>query len=123
METAFHSSPAHSVAGALSHLARHMETGCPQAAELAIVLLEHVATDLDADAHLRAHAQELADVLDRDNQRDSPAKASTGTSMNVSTPLQSTELFRQENSVRIVHNDHIYQLRVTRENKLILTKP
>lgn len=51
--------PARMVAGALAHLARHMTTGCPRAAELAALLLERVAEDADADPHLRAHAREL----------------------------------------------------------------
>jgi hypothetical protein len=55
------------VAGALAHLARHMETGCPQAAYLAAMLLEKVASDPDADTHLRRHARELVDILDRDD--------------------------------------------------------
>ncbi|MBX3649355.1 MAG: hypothetical protein KF853_13270 [Rhodocyclaceae bacterium] len=58
--------PARMVAGALAHLARHMETGCPRAAHLAAMLLERVATDPEADAHLREHARELVDILERD---------------------------------------------------------
>ena len=65
----FHSeSPARMVAGALAHLATHMSTGCPRAAMLAAMLLEHVAADPDADSHLRNHARELADILERDPQ-------------------------------------------------------
>ncbi len=58
--------PARLVAGALAHLARHMTTGCPRAAERAALLLERVAADADADPHLRAHARELVDILERD---------------------------------------------------------
>lgn len=58
--------PAQMVAGALAHLARHMTTGCPRAAELAALLLGRVAEDRDADPHLRVHARELVDILDRD---------------------------------------------------------
>ena len=58
--------PARLVAGALAHLARHMTTGCPRTAELAALLLERVAADADADPHLRAHARELVDILERD---------------------------------------------------------
>lgn len=58
--------PARLVAGALAHLARHMTTGCPRAAERAALLLERVAADADADPHLRAHACELVDILERD---------------------------------------------------------
>ncbi|MCA1974449.1 MAG: hypothetical protein LDL44_16545 [Caenispirillum sp.] len=67
-ENALHAEPppARLVAGALAHLARHMTTGCPRAAELAALLLERVAADADADPHLRAHARELVDILERD---------------------------------------------------------
>ncbi len=58
--------PARTVAGALAHLAVHMETGCPRAAWLAAMLLERVAADPDADSHLRNHACELVDILERD---------------------------------------------------------
>lgn len=58
--------PARMVAGALAHLARHMETGCPRAARRAAMLLDRVANDPEADAHLRSHARELVDILDRD---------------------------------------------------------
>lgn len=58
--------PAHLVAGALAHLARHMTTGCQRAAELAALLLTRVAADADADPHLRAHARELVDIIERE---------------------------------------------------------
>lgn len=60
--------PARMVAGALAHLARHMETGCLRSAYLAALLLERVATDPEADDHLRRHARELVDILDRDGE-------------------------------------------------------
>jgi hypothetical protein len=62
--------PAQLVAGALAHLARHMTTGCPRAAELAALLLARVAADADADPHLRQHARELVDILERDQATD-----------------------------------------------------
>lgn len=58
--------PARMVAGALAHLATHMETGCPRAAYLAAMLLERIAADQEADVHLRAHARELVGILERD---------------------------------------------------------
>lgn len=64
--------PARMVAGALAHLARHMETGCPRAARRAAILLDRVARDCEADAHLREHARELVDILERDSA-DEPA--------------------------------------------------
>lgn len=67
--------PARTVAGALAHLATHMETGCPRAAWLAALLLERVADDPDADRHLRNHARELVEILERDPQ--TPATASS----------------------------------------------
>lgn len=60
--------PARMVAGALAHLARHMETGCPRSAYLAAMLLEKVASDPEADAHLRRHAYELVEILDREKR-------------------------------------------------------
>lgn len=58
--------PARTVAGALAHLATHMETGCPRAAWLAALLLERVAADPDADSHLRNHARELVEILEHE---------------------------------------------------------
>ena len=58
--------PARMVAGALAHLATHMESGCPRAAYLAAMLLDKVANDSEADDHLRRHARELVEILDRD---------------------------------------------------------
>lgn len=65
--------PSRMVAGALAHLAQHMETGCPRAAYLAAMLLERVAADPEADAHLREHARELVDILDRGHAREQAA--------------------------------------------------
>lgn len=65
--------PAHLVAGALAHLARHMTTGCLHSARVAALLLERVAEDGDADPHLREHARELVEILDRER----PASAAT----------------------------------------------
>ena len=65
-ESAGQQGPARIVAGALAHLAAHLSTGCPRAAWLAAMLLEGVAGDPAADSHLRNHARELAEVLERD---------------------------------------------------------
>ncbi|GAB1394458.1 hypothetical protein MASR1M60_26220 [Rhodocyclaceae bacterium] len=64
--------PARIVAGALAHLARHMETGCQRSAHLAAMLLEKVANDVEADDHLRRHARELVEILDRDGDSETP---------------------------------------------------
>lgn len=56
---------AHLVAGAFAHLARHVESGCPQAARLAALLLTRVADDPAVDPHLREQARELAETLER----------------------------------------------------------
>lgn len=64
--------PARIVAGALAHLARHMETGCQRSAYLAAMLLEKVANDVEADDHLRRHARELVEILDRDGENGLP---------------------------------------------------
>lgn len=58
--------PARMLAGALAHLAQHMESGCQRAAWLAAMLLEQVAADPNADTHLRQHALQLVDILERD---------------------------------------------------------
>lgn len=36
--------------------------------------------------------------------------------------IDSKELFKGEKIVRIIHANQVYTLRITRENKLILTK-
>lgn len=36
--------------------------------------------------------------------------------------INSKELLKNETSIRIVHNNEVYVLRVTKTNKLILTK-
>lgn len=66
--------PARMIAGALAHLAKHMETGCPRAAYLAAMLLEQIANDAGADDHLRAHARDLVDILERDETREKLAE-------------------------------------------------
>lgn len=86
--------PARMVAGALAHLARHMETGCQRSAYLAAMLLEQIANDTDADDHLRHHARELVEILDRDGENglsthetadDRPALASEARSVLMGT--------------------------------------
>jgi hypothetical protein len=62
-------SPVRIVAGALAHLARYMDRGCPRAAYLAALLLDKVANDSDADDPLRCHARELVEILERDQGR------------------------------------------------------
>lgn len=88
--------PARMVAGALAHLATHMETGCPRSAYLAAMLLEKVAADPEADDHLRRHARELVEILDRERNADSdfapattPAAASVAAS-SVSDPARTS---------------------------------
>jgi len=66
--------PARMVAGALAHLARHMETGCQRSARLAALLLDRVASDPEADDHLRRHARELVDILERDGEHGDAAR-------------------------------------------------
>lgn len=58
--------PARMVAGALAHLARHLQTGCPRASRLAAMLLARVAGDAEADGPLRTHAAELVEILERE---------------------------------------------------------
>lgn len=66
--------PARMVAGALAHLARHMESGCRRSAYLAALLLGRVAADPEADDHLRRHARELVEILERDGDLDAPGE-------------------------------------------------
>ena len=53
------------LAGALAHLAQHMESGCPRSAYLAAMLLEQIALDPSSDSHLRQHARQLVEILER----------------------------------------------------------
>lgn len=53
------------LAGALAHLAQHMESGCPRSAYLATMLLEQIALDPSADTYLRQHARQLVEILER----------------------------------------------------------
>lgn len=55
------------LAGALAHLARHMVTGCPRAGSLAALLLARIAAKPEADGHLRRHAADLAELLERED--------------------------------------------------------
>ena len=64
--------PACILAGALAHLAQHMESGCPRSAYLAAMLLEQIAVDPGADTHLRQHARQLVEILER-----SPGQSAT----------------------------------------------
>lgn len=54
------------VVGALVHLARHMQTGCPRSTALAIWFLARIAQNDAADEHLRGQAQALMEILERD---------------------------------------------------------
>ena len=36
--------------------------------------------------------------------------------------IESKELFKNDNAIRIVHSNEMYTLRITKSNKLILTK-
>lgn len=58
--------PLRILAGAMAHLARHMENGCARSAYLAAMLLEQIVADRHADAHLRQHAQQLVEILERE---------------------------------------------------------
>jgi uncharacterized protein (UPF0147 family) len=58
--------PDRMLAGALAHLAQHMESACPRAAYLAAMLLEQVAADPRSGTHLRQHALQLVEILERD---------------------------------------------------------
>ena len=66
------------LAGALAHLALHMESGCQRAAYLAAMLFEQVAADPQADPHLRQHARQLAEIIDCDPVHDPASDAAPG---------------------------------------------
>jgi hemin uptake protein HemP len=54
-----------------------------------------------------------------------PEKSETATASNTPAAVRvvdSRDLFKQDSTVHIDHSGHRYVLRVTRENKLILTK-
>ncbi len=68
-ESSNDAAPASMVAGALAHLARHMTSGCLRSARSAAMLLERVAHDPEVDVHLREHALELVEILERDSSR------------------------------------------------------
>lgn len=38
------------------------------------------------------------------------------------TVIESKQLFKNDNSIRILHGNEVYTLRITKGNKLILTK-
>lgn len=82
------------LAGVFAHLAKHMETGCPQAANLAAMLLVRVADDPEADPHLREHAQELVEILERDQvpvSRQAVPATATGRAMAIRLRALRTE--------------------------------
>lgn len=64
--------PARMVAGALAHLACHLATGCPRAAQRATLLLERVVGDAESDPYLREHARDLIDIIEREQAVQSP---------------------------------------------------
>ncbi|MBS3934941.1 MAG: hypothetical protein KGZ43_02110 [Sulfuritalea sp.] len=88
--------PARLVAGALAHLARHMETGCTRSAYLAAMLLEKIANDPEADDHLRRHARELADIIELTDlleREDKPAAAARGAPAAQPSPARLNGIF------------------------------
>ncbi|MGM0623020.1 MAG: hemin uptake protein HemP [Campylobacterota bacterium] len=42
--------------------------------------------------------------------------------MNETKKIDSKQLFAQQKVIRILHNGSVYTLRITKDNKLILTK-
>lgn len=57
--------PDQMLAGALAHLAQHMESGCRRAAYRAVMLLEQIASDPRTSDHLRQHTWQLIDILEQ----------------------------------------------------------
>ena len=58
--------PDRMLAGALAHLAQHMESGCRRAAYLSAMLLEQIVSNPTTSDHLRQHTRQLIDILERD---------------------------------------------------------
>lgn len=80
--------PTRMLVGALAHLAQHMESDCPRAAHLAVMLLEQIAADAKTDTHLRQHALQLVEILERD-----PPHAPSGDASPASHRLAGTRHF------------------------------
>jgi hypothetical protein len=57
------------IAGVLEHFACYLKTGSKQAAHRAVLLLERLALDPDADAGVREYGQELAETIEAALQR------------------------------------------------------
>lgn len=67
--------PTQLIAGALVHLATHLETACPRAAHRARLLLAELAACRGSCEALREPAVALSELLDRDHD---PARCTAG---------------------------------------------
>ena len=79
-------SPSRLLAGALAHLAQHMEHGCPRAAYLAAMLLQQIADDASTDDHLRVHARQLVEILETDSIQFNAAQSGSGMHRSLDLP-------------------------------------
>jgi hypothetical protein len=67
------------LAGLLEHIACLLQSGCPQAARRALMLVDRIACLPDAGAAMRAHAEHLRDALEEQiSPRANAQKASAG---------------------------------------------
>lgn len=64
----------------------------------------------------------LMDMIDQDQRSSDAAKQDVMTSPKVSAELNTKTLMPSSNTVAIRHGTEVYTLRITRANKLILTK-
>jgi len=56
--------PAQLVAGVLEHFACYLKTGSRQAVHRAVLLLERLVLDPEADEGIREHGRELAETIE-----------------------------------------------------------
>lgn len=74
--TRANAAPTQLIAGALAHLATHLETACPRAAHRARLLLEQIAAQHGSCEALHEPAAVLSELLDRDHDT-APCHAGT----------------------------------------------
>ncbi len=63
------------VAGLLEHIACVLQSGCPQAARRALLLVDRIVGRPDAGTSMRAHAEHLQDALEEQLAERKPAPA------------------------------------------------
>ncbi|MFM2068724.1 MAG: Hemin uptake protein hemP [Pseudomonadota bacterium] len=122
------------VSKALDHLAAYVDAGCPRSGLRGLVLLlEQVGEAAAVDNSIRAQAVRLASALERGARRPSTAAVDRPVPVAGQSPMPAAEpgaagvvdsstLLQGRRELRIAHRGETYQLRLTRQDKLILTK-